>query len=225
MKGSVTASLLLLVKVASMVIFPDCRDSNQLPSCISGGIIINPASANPILSSNVSGWSYASGPLTNNVAYTLYSAIGPASASIFPELDCQTLSYGDFSNANGTIWFVIELIKSSNGDPAFGAQPLVGVFSNGTSSAACPLIFTLPTGVRGTWYVFTSLDDGSFPEIKSRIKMTNTAFPCDAAASTIVSYILFGTMQLVEGAAAFILRAAGLTTQIPGCNAHYIYKL
>ena len=227
MKAVLVGCWLAALTVASFQISPDCKDQTQLPVCISEGLIINPSSANPLPSrqSSVSGWSFVSGPLTNNVAWSLYSSA--TTSQLFPTEQCRALSYGNFISSNilaqSTVWFVVDLIKSSSGNSTAGAQPIIGIFSNGTSPSVCPLIYNLPTAVQGSWYVFTNYDEGSYRDVGSRIMMTNKAFPCSASAATLVSFILFGTMQIPEETAEFVLRAAGFTTPLPGCNADYTY--
>ena len=94
-------------------------------------------------------------------------------------------------------------------------QPLLGIFSNGQ----CPLIYSLPNGIiGGPIYIYTTADDGSRPEILTRIKMTSSAFVCNPPPSTIVEYIIFGTMQVSVG--SFVLQYAGYNSVLPrGCSA------
>ena len=71
-------------------------------------------------------------------------------------------------------------------------------------------------------YIYTTADDGSHPEVLTRIKMTSSAFVCNPPPATIVEYILFGTMQVSVG--SFVLQYAGYNAVIPtGCSASLVF--
>ena len=120
--------LILLFNSASSatVIYPDCRDTSIGPLCSVGGVIINPASANPVsvtgavlpLSSGIApsiGWRYISTPLTNNFAISLYST-SAGDTSLFPTQACKDLVYSDLTTPDqGTIWGVLSLNLPADG--------------------------------------------------------------------------------------------------------------
>lgn len=218
---------------AGVLLFPDCGDGStapQSPLCKDGGVLINPASANPnslslgaISNEMTVGWRFIASPVANNFAVSIYStASSAAGTSIFPVVSCQNLIFGDLTAADtGTVWFVIHLFEKSVG-AATETQPILGIFGDG--SAPCPLLYTLPSGiVGGPFYVYTTFDNGQYPNIQTRIQMTTTTFPCSAPSTTPVSYILLGTMQVTN--ADFAVGAAGFTTGKTGCNSDFVYAI
>ena len=149
---------------------------------------------------------------TDNVAWSIYSTDVNA---VNGNADCGVLTYADLTGAVGTAWAVINLNVKSN----IADQPLLGIFPN---TNACSLIYSLPSGIIGGYiYIYTNFDDGSRPEIVTRIKLI--PFPCSPAAptSTEVNSVLFGTMRVTVG--NFVLLYAGYNTRLSGCSASQVF--
>ena len=223
-------SMINVAEAAAVLLFPDCADGSTAPEspvCKDGGVLINPASANPnsvslgAPSNEVTvGWRFIASPVANNFAVSIFSTASTA-ASVLPVATCLGITFGDLTGSTGTVWFVVNMFQPSNGGTT-ETQPILGIFGDG--SAPCPLLFTLPSGiVGGPFYVYTNFDDGQYPNIQTRIQMTTSTFPCTAPSTTPVSYVLLGTMQVTS--ADFAIAAAGFTTGKTGCNADFIYAI
>ena len=149
---------------------------------------------------------------TDNVAWSIYSTDVNA---VNGNANCGVLTYADLTGSVGTAWAVINLNVKSN----IADQPLLGIFP---STNACSLIYSLPSGIIGGYiYIYTNYDDGSRPEVVSRIKLI--PFPCTPAAPTTteVSSVLFGTMRITVG--SFVLLYAGYNTRLNGCSASQVF--
>ena len=85
-------------------------------------------------------------------------------------------------------------------------------------------MYSLPSGIVGGYmYLYTSFDDGSHPEIATRIKLVPV--PCSPAAptTTIVTTLLFGTMRVID--ANFVLLYSGYRAlNILGCAASQVFS-
>ena len=99
-------------------------------------------------------------------------------------------------------------------------QPLIGIFA----TTGCAFIYSLPNAIiGGPIYVYTTADDGSRPEVLTRIKLTNAAFVCNAPLTTLVNYILIGTMEI--GVGNFVVQYAGYNSAAQrGCQASYEFS-
>lgn len=191
--------------------------------------MINPASANPLYMSAATagttqvGWRFTASPVANNFAISLYSANSTVPTTLFPTAACRGLTFGSLEAPDaGTVWAVLHLFSPSTSDMS-GTQPIVGIF--GGATAACPVLYTMPAGrtAGGPIYVYTNFDDGSYPAARTRVQLSAGTFPCAAPASTPVAYVLLGTMAVAT--ADFAVAAAGFSTQLPSCNANYVYAI
>ena len=217
-----------------VVVFPDCADGSNAPAtpvCVPGGPVINPASANPLSTLATAtasgttqvGWRFVASPVANNFAISIYTANSTTPTTLFPTAACRGLTYGALEGVNaGTVWAVVYLFQPSTSDMS-GTQPILGIF--GGANAPCPVLYTLPTGrtAGGPMYVYTNFDDGSYPAVLTRVQLSAATFPCTAPMSTSVAYVLLGTMAVAT--ADFAVAAAGFSTQLPGCNANYVYAI
>ena len=99
-------------------------------------------------------------------------------------------------------------------------QPLIGIFA----TTGCAFIYSLPNAIiGGPIYVYTTADDGSRPEVLTRIKLTNAAFVCNAPLTTLVNYILIGTMEI--GVGNFVVQYAGYNSPAQrGCQSSFEFS-
>ena len=116
----------------------------------------------------------------------------------------------------GNVWAVITLNAASN----VTEQPLIGVFA----SSGCAFVYSLPNAIiGGPIYVYTTADDGSRPEVLTRIMLTNAAFVCNAPLTTQVAYILIGTMEV--GVGNFVVQYAGFNSASQrGCQSSFVFS-